>query len=359
MDFVSENTSPVHPAIVEAVARANTGYATNFEQEAWSARALDRLKEVFERDLVALPVVTGTAANAVALSALVPPYGAVLCHWDAHIETDECGAPELFTAGARQIGLPGAHGKLDPDALRTHLDRARFGVVHAVQPSAVSLTQLTEAGTAYSLDELAALSEIAKSRGLKIHVDGARFANALVARRATPAEMSWKAGIDVLCLGTTKTGTFGVEVMIAFDPDIGRVLSYMRKRGGHFVPKSRFLAAQIEAYLTDDLWLKNAAHANSVAKALANRLAACPGVKIVHPVDGNEVFATMPDALADFLFEKGFRFTRDWRLEPRHHRFVASWASSFDDVEALVSACSAFTGKSADRPDTHDLRSEA
>lgn len=340
MDFVSENTSPVHPAIVEALVKANSGYATNFEQESWTGRAVDRLKEVFDHDLVAFSVITGTAANAIALSALTPPYGVVLCHWDAHIETDECGAPEMFTAGARQIGLPGEHGKVDPKALRRYLEQARFGVVHAVQPAVLSLTQLTEAGTAYSPDEIAALSDIAKTSGLRVHMDGARFANALVAKDARPADMSWKAGVDVLCLGTTKTGTFGAEVIIAFDSEIGKALSFMRKRGGHFVPKSRFLSAQVEAYFADDLWLKNAAHANAMAKALAEGLARCPDVRIIHPVDGNEVFAAMSDEIVDRLFADGFKFTRNWRSEPRHHRFVASWASTRADVNALVQACS-------------------
>ncbi len=340
MNFASESMSPVHPAIVEAVVKANSGYAANFGQEAWTTRAVDRLKEVFEHDLVALAVVTGTAANAIALSALVPPYGAVLCHRDAHIETDECGAPEMFTAGARQIGLSGEHGRIDPNVLRKRLEEARFGVVHAVQPSVLSLTQLTEAGTAYSVEELATLCDIARAFRLKVHLDGARFANALVSTGASPAEMSWKAGVDILCLGTAKTGTFGVEVIIAFDPQVANALSFMRKRSGHFMPKSRFLSAQLEAYFAGDLWLENATHANSVAKALAEALERCPEVKVMHPVEGNEVFAALSDTLVESLVAKGFTFYRNWRLDPQHHRFVASWASSLEDVDALATVCS-------------------
>ena len=241
MNFVSESTSPVHPAIVEAVVKANSGYATNFGQESWTTRAVDWLKEVFEHDLVAFPVVTGTAANAIALSALVPPYGAVLCHRDAHIETDECGAPEMFTAGARQIGLSGEHGRIDPNALRKYLEEARFGVVHAVQPSALSLTQQTEAGTAYSVEEARNALRHCQifppqgSPGRCKVCQCSRLYRSQSSRNVVESRRGYS------CLGTTKTGTFGAEVIIAFDPQVGNALAFMRKRGGHFMPKSRFL----------------------------------------------------------------------------------------------------------------------
>lgn len=340
LDFGSENTSPVHPAFLEAVARANSGFATNFEDEAWTTSALASLRDFFEHDeVLAFTVSTGTAANAIALGALVPPYGATLCHWDAHIETDECGAPEMFTYGARQVPLEGEHGRMLPAALERHLERARFGNVHAVQPAALSLTNLTEAGTAYSPDEIGTLTSIARRYGLRVHLDGARFANALVHVGASPAEMTWKAGVDIVTLGTTKSGSFGVEVIACFDPDLGRSLAFLRKRSGHLAPKSRFLAAQLSAYLSDGLWAAIASHANAMARRLAQGLARLPGVSLVHPVEGNEVFVTLPSEIERALTERRVRFQPNWRPDPRHHRFVCSWAIEEAHVDALIGVC--------------------
>jgi threonine aldolase len=337
LDFGSENTAPVHPAFVAAVTAANTGFATNFEDEAWTERAIRSLREFFEHDrLNAFTVTTGTAANAIALGSMVPPYGTTLCHWDAHIETDECGAPEMFTFGARQIPLPGEHGKLAPHALAQHLSRARFGVVHSLQPAALSLTNLTEAGTAYGPDEIAELAAIARRYGLGVHLDGARFANAVAATGATPAEMSWKAGVDELTLGTTKSGSFGVETIVSFDPKYDKALAFLRKRSGHLTPKTRFLGAQLQAYIDDDLWLKNARHANAMARRLADGLGALPGVSLVHPVQGNEVFVSLAEAITERLVAAGCKFQRDWRPEPHHHRFVCSWATRAEQVDELL-----------------------
>lgn len=344
MDYLSENTSPVHPKVVEAVVAANAGSATSFEADAWTARALARLKETFGCDLHAFTVLTGTAANAVALGAMVPPWGAILCHHDAHIETDELGAPEMYTSGARQIGIAGRHGKIDIAALEKHLKEARFGDIHAVQPTTISLTQLTEAGTAYSADEIKAIAKLARRYGLSVHMDGARFANAVVAANSTAAEMSWKSGVDVLTLGTTKSGTFGAEVVITFKPELAERLAYMRKRGGHFAPKSRFLSAQVEAYLADDLWLENARHGNAMARKLSAGLAKLPGVEIVHPTDANEVFATMPDAVADGLMAAGYKFHRNWRPDPVHSRFVLSWAARAEDIDVLLAKAAELAG---------------
>jgi threonine aldolase len=337
LDFGSENTAPVHPAFVAAVTAANTGFATNFEDEAWTERATRSLREFFEHDrLNAFTVTTGTAANAIALGSMVPPYGTTLCHWDAHIETDECGAPEMFTFGARQIPLPGEHGKLSPHALAQHLARARIGVVHSLQPAALSLTNLTEAGTAYGAEEIAELTAIARRYGLGVHMDGARFANAVAATGATPAEMSWKAGVDVLTLGTTKSGSFGVETIVSFEPKYDKALAFLRKRSGHLTPKTRFLGAQLQAYIDDDLWLKNARHANAMARRLGDGFGALPGATLVHPVQGNEVFVGLPEAVTERLVAAGCKFQRDWRPEPHHHRFVCSWATKAEQVDELL-----------------------
>lgn len=337
LDFGSENTAPVHPAFVDALVQANRGFATNFEAEAWTERALGRLREFFEHPtLQAYTVSTGTAANAIALGALVPPYGSILCHWDAHIETDECGAPAMMSFGARQVPLAGAHGRIDPRALERALAQARIGVVHAVQPAALSLTNLTEAGTAYAPDELRSLTGVARAHGLAVHLDGARFANAAAHVGASPADLSWRAGVDVLTLGTTKSGSFGVETIVSFDPKHDRALAFLRKRSGHLAPKTRFLAAQLSAYLDDDLWLRNARHANAMAARLAEGFRSLSGARLVHPVEGNEVFVELPRACEDALVVAEVRFQRDWRPDPRHHRFVCSWATSAEQVDALI-----------------------
>ena len=337
LDFGSENTSPVHPAFMKAMSAANVGFATNFEDEWWTRDALSMLRRFFEHDsLEAFTVTTGTAANAIALGAMVPPYGTILCHRDAHIETDECGAPEMFSFGARQIPLDGDHGRMSPAALDMHLAHARIGVVHSLQPAALSLTNLTEAGTAYSDKEIAELTAVARKFGLGVHMDGARFANAAAATGASPATLSWKAGVDVLTLGTTKSGSFGVETIVSFTSRYKTPLAFLRKRSGHFAPKSRFLAAQLRAFMEDDLWLKNAKSANQKARRLSEGLQRIPGASLVHPTEGNEVFVQLPDAATDALVQRGCRFQRDWRRDPLHHRFVCSWATTDQQVDEVV-----------------------
>lgn len=347
MDFVSESTAPVHPNVVEAVTLANDGFAMNFEDDPWTRRTRAQLRDFFERDLDAFFVHTGTAANAIALAAMVPPYGSILCHWDAHIETDECGAPEMFTFGARQIPLPGEHGRINVRELGRYLDEARFGDVHALQPAAISIANLTEAGTAYTPEQIREIGNLGKRRGLLFHMDGARFANAIATTGASPAEATWKAGVDVLVLGTTKSGTFGAEVIVSFKPELSKAILFMRKRSGHFVPRSRFLAAQVEAYIRDDLWLKNARHGNRAARRLADGLAQCPGVHIVHPTEGNEVFVSMPGEMTDMLVANGARFHRNWRLHPHQSRFVMSWATSLNHVDEVIRLCRAFSAAPA------------
>jgi len=345
LDFGSENTSPAHPAFVAAVAAANDGFATNFEDEAWTRNALAALRRFFEHDsLEAFTVTTGTAANAIALGAMTPPWGTVLCHWDAHIETDECGAPEMFTFGARQIPLAGEHGRLSLDALKKHLAHARIGVVHALQPAVLSLTNLTEAGTCYSAEQISQLTAIARDYALGVHLDGARFANALVSTAVSPAGLSWRAGVDILTLGTTKSGSLGVEVIVSFNPKYNANLAFLRKRSGRLAPKSRFLAAQISAYIEDDLWRRNADAANAAARRLGDGLRRIPGARLVHPVEGNEVLVELPEPITEALSQTGCRFQRNWRPEPQHHRFVCSWATTDAQVDALLELAVSFRG---------------
>jgi threonine aldolase len=219
------------------------------------------------------------------------------------------------------------------------LHEARIGVVHAVQPSVLSLTNLTEAGTAYTPDQIVELTLIAHDAGLGTHLDGARFANAAAFLDVSPADLSWRSGVDIVTLGTTKSGSFGAETVVAFTRKYDTSLAFLRKRGGHFAPKSRFLGAQVEAYVRDGLWLANARHANRAARRMSEGLARVDGVTLVHPTEGNEVFVAMPDTMVDALAAAGCRFQRDWRLHPRHHRFVTSWATSDEEVDRLLDIC--------------------
>ena len=337
MDFSSDNATAADPRILDALTEANRGAAPSYDEDAISQRLAGRFREIFECDLEVLPVISGTAANALSLAAMTPPYGAVLCHRESHIEADECGAPEFFTGGAKLTLLDGAHGKIGAATLSQALEKAHFGFVHAAQPRILSLTQSTEAGTVYTADELRELTTLAGKFDLKVHMDGARFANALAGRRATPAELSWKAGVDILCFGATKNGALAAEAIVLFRPELASHLRYLRKRAGHLIAKTRFLSAQLEAYLEDDLWLDNARHANAMANRLAEGLVAIDGVSLIHPVEANEIFVTMPEVAADRLDAAGARFYRNWGAAPAaYHRFVAAFDTRQADVDRVI-----------------------
>jgi threonine aldolase len=293
MNFASDNTAGIAPPILHAIVQAAQGYALGYGRDAATARVAQRLSEVFERDVAAFLVPTGTAANALALAHLSPPWGAVLCHSESHVITDECGAPEFFGGGLKLIALPGEAGKIAVDTLEQALESGPWGGPHHVTASVLSLSQATEAGTIYRLDEIRALSDVAHRHGLAVHMDGARFANALVRMNASAAEATWKAGVDVLSLGATKAGALAAEAVVFFDPARAASMDERRKRGGHLVSKHRFIAAQFEAFFADELWLTLARHANAMADRLAVRLATV-GIAPVWPVEANEVFVPLP-----------------------------------------------------------------
>lgn len=309
-DFRSDNVAGAAPEVMSALATASTGSADPYGNDALTARVIERLSTIFETPVAVFPVATGTAANSLALSALVPPFGAVYCHEEAHIMVDECGAPEFFTGGAKLIPLAGTNGKLTPDAVTRAVARAGVGVVHKVQPSALSLTQATEAGTIYRPTEIEALVEAAHANGMAVHMDGARFANAVARLGCAPADLTWRAGVDVLTLGATKGGCLAAEAVIFFNPAMAEDFGYARKRGGHLVSKMRFLSAQLDAWLTDDLWLRLARHANAMADRLAVGMATMPGVELAHPVEANELFVRLPEPAILALEDAGFRFYR-------------------------------------------------
>ena len=277
---------------------------------------------------------TGTAANALAMSQLSPSHGAIYCHREAHLNVDECGAPEFFTNGARMVPVDGAQGKLDLADLAAKAGHGA-GDVHMLQPSAVSITQISELGTVYATDEIGAVAEVCRARGLKLHMDGARFANALAALDCAPADITWKAGVDVLSLGATKNGALAAEAVVFFDSDLAAEFPFRRKRGGHLFSKMRLLAAQMQAYLTDDLWLANARHANALAARMAAGLAEVPGVRFPIVNQCNMLFPVLPAAMIQGLHEAGFQFYDD-RWEDGMVRLVCAFNTRETDVDAFV-----------------------
>ena len=349
MNFGSDNQAGVHDAILDALRDANAGAASAYGHDDWSGAAERRLRDVFECDLAAYLVVTGTAANALALAACCPPHGAVVCHAEAHITTDECGAPEFFTGGAKLLGVRGAAGKLTPAAVAAMLDTMGRGE-HEQRPSVLSLAQATELGTVYTPDEVAGLAGLARSRRLHVHMDGARFANAVVRLGTTPAAISWQAGVDVLSFGATKNGALGVEAVIVFDRALADDFLYRRKRAGQLVSKSRYLGAQMLAYLEGDRWLAMARHANRMADWLAQAIGRLGGVRLPLPVQANEVFAIVPRTLDERWRARGARYL-EWPGEgpgtdvvgddERFIRLVTSFQTTEADVQALVGAADA------------------
>jgi len=295
MNFASDNTAGIASPILEAIGKANTGYALGYGNDEWTRRVERRFAAVFECELAVFLVPTGTAANSLALAHLSPPWGAVLCHAESHVATDECGAPEFFGGGIKLVGLSGEGARIAPNTLRGAL-AGQWGGPHHVSPSVLSLSQATECGTVYRVAELRELAGIAHQHGVAVHMDGARLGNALARMNVSPAEATWKAGVDVLSFGATKGGAMGAEAVIFFDPKRGANMQDRRKRGGALASKHRFIAAQMEAFLEADLWLALARHANAMADALAAGLTAA-GCKPVWPVEANEVFAPLGAAL--------------------------------------------------------------
>jgi threonine aldolase len=340
-NFGSDNVTPAAPEVVAAIAAANTGALHSYGDDPYTQRLQEIASAVFETELAIYPVTTGTAANALALATLVPPFGAIYCHEAAHIMTDECGAPEFYAGGAKVIGLSTPDGKLTPAQLDAPLRFAKDMGVHHVAPAAVSLTQSTEWGTVYTPTEVAALAVAAHAHGLALHMDGSRLANAIAGLGCSPAEITWKAGVDVLCLGATKNGAMAAEAVIFFDRLRAAQFEPRRKRGGHLWSKMRFLSAQLIAYLEDDLWLRNARHANAMAARLAAGLAAVPGIRLVQKAQANELFVEMPDRLIDALLAGGFEFYR-WAapagVTGSVVRLVTSFCTTDQDVDTFIAA---------------------
>ncbi len=347
MNFASDNTVGVHPRILQAMADANDGAQRSYGADEYTTRATAALAQVFDTDLAAYPVLTGTAANSLCLAAMTRPFSAVLCHSEAHILVDECGAPELFTGGAKMLGLAEPAGKLTPAAIEQRVAGFVRGE-HDPRPAVVSLTQATEVGTVYTPDEVRAIADVAHAHGMRVHMDGARFANALVGLGCTPAELTWQAGVDALSFGGTKNGAMLLEVVTFFDTALADGFEHHRMKGGQLMSKGRYLGAQLEAYLAEDLWLDTATHANAMATRLAEGLAAVPDVRLPLPTAANEVFPIMPRTLFDRLQTAGAVFY-EWpgmgpgtdvvAADEVFARFVCAWTTTTDEVDALLAAC--------------------
>ena len=333
MRFFSDNTSSACPELIAALNAANHGLARAYGDDEWTQRLDHTLGEFFGTTVRAFAVTTGTAANALALATLSPPYGAIFAHAEAHIAVDECGAPGFFTGGAQLALLPGEHGRLAAATLAAALGAHRVDV-HTLQPAALSLTQATELGTVYRPEQIAALAACAHGHGLKVHMDGARFANALVHLGCHPGDVTWRAGIDVLSFGATKNGAFGAEAVVFFDAALVRDFELRRKRAGHLLSKSRYVAAQLLAYVESGAWQRNAARTNRLAQDIAR----AAGAALLHPVEANEVFVKLGVERREALRSAGCVFY-DWGPPAAGEaRFVVSWDQREEDVERLCAA---------------------
>jgi threonine aldolase len=338
MNFASDNTTGAHPRIVAAIAACAGGRAMPYGSDEITARVERRFAELFERDCAVFMVGTGTAANALALSALVPPWGAVYCHPDGHINNDECNAPEFYMGGAKLVAVHGANGKIAAADLDAAATLAGGGSVHHALPAAVSLTQATEAGTIYRPAELGAIGEICRKHALAFHVDGARFANAVAHAGVSPADLTWRAGVDALSFGATKNGALAAEAIVVFDREKAATLGFRRKRAGQLWSKHRFLAAQLDAYLADDLWLTCARHATAMATRLAEGLARVPGAALRDAVEANEIFVRLPEQVLQGLERDGFVFYRWPGADRQLIRLVTAYDTVAVDVDGFVAS---------------------
>ena len=345
MIFSSDNWAGAHPVIAESLVKAAGGFASAYGTSDLDHKVQKKLSEIFEHEVAVFFVATGTAANSLALASANKPGGHIFCHREAHVNVDECGAPEFFSHGARMAPVDGENGKMDPVRLEAEIKRFPPGFVHGGQPMAITMTQATEAGTAYSIAEIDAIAAIAKHYRLPLHMDGARFANALVTLDVSPAEMTWKRGVELLSFGGTKNGCWCAEALILFNPARAAEMHYLRKRSAQLFSKSRFIAAQFDAYLENDLWLTLARHSNGMAGKLAMGIEASSTARLAWASDANELFVILKKSIAEALMKDGAVFY-DWPVphqlassvaaDEGLYRLVTSFATTEDDVAAFL-----------------------
>src|ERR1700744_1712817 len=332
--FASDNNSGICPEAWAAMAEANAGHEVSYGNDPWTQKAADRIREIFETDCEVFFVFNGTAANSLSLASLCQSYHSVLCHELAHIETSECGAPEFFSNGSKILTLAGANGKIDPAEV-THAVKRRTDI-HYPKPRALSITQATETGTVYSPAEIQVLVEATRQCGLRLHMDGARFANAVAALNVSPADITWRAGVDVLCFGGSKNGIALGEAVVFFKRELARDFEYRCKQGGQLASKMRFLSAPWLGMLKDGAWLRHARHANNMATRLATGLGSIPGVEILYPVQSNAVFAKIPPAAEKEMHPLGWHFYTGV-ITPGESRLMCSWDTTTGDVDGFIS----------------------
>ena len=333
--FASDNVAGACPEVLDAIIKANDGDSTPYGNDQISTELQDKFSEIFEKDVIVFPTASGTAANALALATMTPSFGNVYCHKLSHINTDECGAPEFYTGGGKLVTLNGVKGKITAEELDQAISGK--GIVHHTQPSSVSITQVCETGEVYQLDEIKKISEVTHKHNLSIHMDGARFANALVSLNVTPAEMTWKSGIDVLSFGATKNGCIAAEAIIFFKKDLVGNVAFLMKRAGHLLSKMRFVSAQLDAYISNDVWLRNAKHANKMGKKLSDGLKDHSDINLAYPTEANEVFATFPRNKIDHLNSEGYKINED-EWDGKAVRLVAAWNTQDADVDHLLNS---------------------
>jgi threonine aldolase len=331
-EFASDNTAAICPPAWAALAEANADAEVSYGDDKWTRRLVAQVREIFETDCEVFLVFNGTAANALALAQFCRSFHAVICHESAHSQTDECGAPEFFSGGAKLLPITGANGKLDLDNVEAKL--LRHQDVHSSKPRVISVTQATEFGTVYSREEIEKIAAFARERSLLVHMDGARFANAVAALDCAPKSITWQAGVDVLCLGGTKNGTAAGELVVFFKKELAHEFDYRAKQAGQLASKMRFLAAPWTGLLADSVWIENARHANKCAKMLAGQLSAALGGQPAFPCEASAVFYRMPDSLARQLQERGWRFYKF--IEPDIYRLMCSWANTEKDIDDFV-----------------------
>ena len=331
--FASDNVAGACPEVLEALLKANEGDSAPYGNDDYSKSLQKKFSEIFEKEVIVYQIASGTAANALALATMTPVFGNIYCHKLAHINTDECGAPEFYTGGAKLIPLVGVDGKIVPGELEQNI--SGVGIVHHTQPSSVSITQVCETGEVYELDEIKEITKVAHNHNLNMHMDGARFANALVSLNCTPAEMTWKSGIDVLSFGATKNGCIAAEAIIFFKPELVGNLSFLMKRAGHLLSKMRFVSAQLEAYISNNVWLDNAKNANEMGKKLSEGLIKHNSIKLAYPTQANEVFAKFPREVIEHLNSEGYKMNED-ELDGQAARLVAAWNTKISDVESFL-----------------------
>ena len=335
IDFRSDNTGRAAPELLDALVRANDGTALGYGGDDWTARLQQRYSELFESKVRVFPVATGTAANALSLAALGPSWGLVYCSEAAHINTSEANAAGFFGGGLKLVPVTGRDGRIDPEALARTLTAIQPGQIHRGQPAAVSLTQATDLGAVYRLDQLHAIVDIAKARSLKLHMDGARFANALARLGCSPAEMTWRSGIDILSFGATKNGGLLCDAIVVFDQNLADGLAVQLRRAGQVWSKMRFASAQLMAYVENGLWLNMAGTSNAIAARIAAGTDGIAGVRMIAPVEANELFLEMPAAMLDALEADGFQF---YRRSATLGRFVCRFDATEAEADALVAA---------------------